>query len=46
MVQVKLASGDLFSIHVDVTSADGNTYRISMGNIFKADAAKVGLFLR
>lgn len=40
-MQVKLAATELFSIHVDVTSAEGNTYRISIGNIFKADAAKV-----
>jgi hypothetical protein len=31
----------LFAVHVEVATADGNTCRVSLGNVFKAEHLKV-----
>ncbi len=40
-VQVKFEPGaPLFSVHTELLTADGNTCRVSVGNIFKAENLK------
>lgn len=42
-MQVKFEPGaPLFSVHVELLTADGNTRRVSVGNIFKQENLKAG----
>lgn len=42
-MQVKFApNAPLFSVHTELLTADGNTCRVSVGNIFKAENLKAG----
>lgn len=42
LLQVKFEPGaPLFCVHTDVLTADGNTCRLSLGNILKAENIKV-----
>lgn len=38
--QIKFDPGTLFSMHLEVVTSDGNTCRISIGNIFKPENLK------
>ncbi len=42
-MQVLLKPGDTYSIHIDVKTADKNTTRISISNLFNPESLKVVL---
>ena len=44
-MQVLVKSGDKYSIHIDVKTADKNTTRISISNLVNIEALKVILHI-
>lgn len=45
MMQVFLKPEDTYAIHIDVKTADKNTTRVSISNLFSAETAKVGVYV-
>ncbi len=46
LVQILVQPADTYSIHVDVKTADKNTTRVSMSNLFNPEALKVPFLQR
>ena len=46
LVQILVQPADTYSIHVDVKTADKNTTRVSISNLFNPEALKVPFVLR
>jgi hypothetical protein len=45
-MQIQVEPGALYTLHLEAGTIDGNTVRVSIGNIVKSEGAKVCLKLR